>query len=122
MKCNLSFLKFFVGKSCFFFQKIPKSRDCPWDSSAKQSQEFWLSQIRPMGHKSHSWDWDENRWDSPGIVSFGTQVSGTKILGTGSPVPCSSLISRLEPQSRITITVDRFARVLFFAPVNNSKK
>ena len=35
-----------------FFQKIQKSRDCPWDSSTNQSQEFWLSQSRPMGHKS----------------------------------------------------------------------
>ena len=40
-----------MSKSCFY-KKIPKSRDCPWDSSPKQSQEFWLSQSRPMGHKS----------------------------------------------------------------------
>ena len=33
--------------SCFF-QKIKKSRDCPWDS----------------------WDWDRNRLGSPGILSF----------------------------------------------------
>ena len=66
-----------------FFQKILKSRDCPWDSSPKQSQEFWLSQSRPMGHKSlgflglgqkslgqsrdfELWDsspWDKNPWD-----------------------------------------------------------
>ena len=35
--------------------------------------------------------WDKNRWDSPGIFSFGTQVTGTKIFGTGCPVPCPSL-------------------------------
>ena len=38
-----------------------------------------------------SWDWDKNRWDSPVILSFGAQVPGTKILGTGSPVPCPFL-------------------------------
>ena len=37
-----------------------------------------------------SWDWDKNRWNSPWILSSGTQVPGTKILGTGSPVPCPS--------------------------------
>ena len=39
-----------------------------------------------------SWDWDKNPWDSPVILSFGTQVRGTKNLGTGSPVPCPPLI------------------------------
>ena len=38
---------------------------------------------------------DKNLWDSQ-IPSFGTtwdsQVPGTKILGTGSPVPCPSLV------------------------------
>ena len=67
----------------FFFRKIPKSRDCPWDSSPKQSQEFLQSQSRPMGRKSlgllglgqkslgqsrdfELWDsnpWDKNPWD-----------------------------------------------------------
>ena len=33
----------------------------------------------------------KNRLNSPGILSFGTHVPWTKIVGTGSPVPCSSL-------------------------------
>ena len=67
----------------FFFRKVPKSRDCPWDSSPKQSKEFWLSQSRSIGHKalgllrlrqkslgqsrdSELWDsspWNKNPWD-----------------------------------------------------------
>ena len=58
----------------FFFRKIPKSRD----PSSKQSQELWLSQSRPMGHKSlrllglgqkslgqslHFERWDSSPWD-----------------------------------------------------------
>ena len=43
-----------------------------------------------------SWDWDKNLWDSPGIFSFGTQIQGTKIIGTGSPVPCPSLVGTIE--------------------------
>ena len=79
-----------------FFQKNQKSRDCPWDSSPKQSQEFWLSQSRPMGHKSlgllglgqkslgqsrdfqlwdsnprdkNPWDWQSRPMPIPGSVS-----------------------------------------------------
>ena len=77
-----------MSKSCF--RKIPKSRDCPWDSSPKNSGS---PKVVPRdANPWDSWDWDKNPWDSPGISSFGTQVPGTKILGTGSPVPCPSLL------------------------------
>ena len=54
-------------------------KDVPWDTNP------W-----------DSFDLDKNRWDSPGILSFGTHAPGTKILGTGSPVPCQSLIRKIE--------------------------
>ena len=43
------------GTKIMFFRKIPKSRDCPLDSSPKQSQVVpW--DTNPWD----SWDWDEN--------------------------------------------------------------
>ena len=61
----------FMG-SCFFEKfrnpgtvpgtRVPSSpKVVPWDANP------W-----------DSWDWDENPWDSPGILSFGTQLPGTK--------------------------------------------
>ena len=32
-----------------------------------------------------SWDWDKNRWDSRGILSFGTKILGTGCHVTGLP-------------------------------------
>ena len=54
-----------------------------------QSQQFSLSQSRPMGQKLLGLlGLGQNHSDSHGILSFGTQVPDTKIFGTGSPVLC----------------------------------
>ena len=55
------------------FQKIPESRDCPWDSSPKSSMISGCPKVVP---------WDTNFWDS---------WDWDKILRTGNPVPYRSL-------------------------------
>ena len=82
-----------MSKSCS--QKnaeIPGLSHGPWDSSPMQSQNFWLSKNRPMGKK-----WlgllglAGKSLGQSRDLSFLIQVPGTKILKTGSLVPCPSL-------------------------------
>ena len=71
----MSFSKLFVSRS-------PKNSGCP--KVLPLDPNLW-----------DSCDWDKNRSNSPGILSFATQVPGTKTLGTGSPVralPCGQPI------------------------------
>ena len=56
--------------------------------------------------------WDHLGLQSHGIFSFGTQVPRTKILGTGSPVPCPPLVRRLAPLC-INLTVTNYCIILY---------
>ena len=73
---NSCFFKTFKISGTGSITQVPSSsKVVPWEAKPR-----------------NSWDWVKNRWDSPEISSFGTQVPGTKIVGTCSPVQCPSLI------------------------------
>ena len=81
-----------MSKSCFF-EKFRNPGTVPGTRVPSNPKNSGSPKVVPWdANPWDSWDWDKNPWDSPGILSFGTQVPGTKILGTGSPVPCPSLI------------------------------
>ena len=63
-----------------------------WDSPGTEVSGTSKSQAS-LGQVGTLVPRDKNRWVSPGILSFGTQVRGKNILGTGSPVQCPSLLS-----------------------------
>ena len=81
-----------MSKSCFF-EKFRNPGTVPGTRVPSSPKNSGSPKVVPWdANPWDSWDWDKNPWDSPGILSFGTQVPGTKIVGTGSPVPCSSNI------------------------------
>ena len=63
MKYNLSFLKFFVGKSCFFFKKFQNAGTVPGTRVPSSPKNFGCPKFVP---------WDTN--PTPG--------TGMKIVGT----------------------------------------
>ena len=80
---------------CQDFPSSPKKFGCPkvvtWDKNCYDC-----------------WDKEQNLRDSPGILSFGTQVPGTKIFWTSSPVPCSFLVQMDENHYNMDPFVELF--------------
>ena len=80
----------------FFFQKFENPGTVQWDSIPKQSQQFCLSQSRPMGH---------------GTQIPGTLGTGTKIVGT---VPgFSALGLKSQGQKSLGLAVPSHAHPYF---------